>query len=178
MICDWKTSCDVISTLAIAGIWLEIMDWNWVVFMVGPLSAALWNSVTNVLRANSSSEYWNRSKTAAVSNTVINHQESIISERLTKALDQQFLINRSFFLNKKAKITSEPESHCFIFLETLFPNVKISESCWSLILIIVKNVRISRQHLEICSWEKIEWRRIPMINVCLTISNTFTLYWM
>lgn len=46
------------TVLAIAGIWLEIMDWNWVVFMVGPLSAALWNSVTNVLRANSSSEYF------------------------------------------------------------------------------------------------------------------------
>ena len=33
------------------------MVWNWVVFMLAPLSAALWNSVTSVLMASSNSEY-------------------------------------------------------------------------------------------------------------------------
>lgn len=44
-------------TLATAGSCLDIMVWNWVVFMLAPLSAALWNSVTSVLMASSNSEY-------------------------------------------------------------------------------------------------------------------------
>lgn len=44
-------------TLATAGSCLEIMDWNWVVLMVGALSADFRNSVTSVLMASSRSEY-------------------------------------------------------------------------------------------------------------------------
>lgn len=47
-----------VSTLATAGSCLEIMVWNWVVFMVGASSADFWNSVTSVLMASSRSEYW------------------------------------------------------------------------------------------------------------------------
>lgn len=45
-------------TFATTGNCLDIMVWNWVVVMVGPSSAALWNSVTKALMASSNSEYW------------------------------------------------------------------------------------------------------------------------
>lgn len=45
-------------TFATTGNCLDTMVWNWVVVMVGPSSAALWNSVTKALMASSNSEYW------------------------------------------------------------------------------------------------------------------------
>lgn len=65
-----------VCTLRHSGSLLENMFWNWVVLMVGLLSAALWNSVTIVLMASSKSEYWDNSRTLW---SAINDQQSIIN---------------------------------------------------------------------------------------------------
>lgn len=68
------------------------MVWNWVVFMVGPSSAALWNSVTNVLRASSKSEYWDSSRTQTV--ILISDQWSITRNKTAlMALFKDHIIN-------------------------------------------------------------------------------------